>query len=323
MKDSETKVVSQLAFEGSTSVVDGMPTATQTYATKSAASSTEDPKLVEAPRLDYLKQSQADDEESGRNLNFTRLPQVEKDKIYGILQILDRFCVSDEAYHEITMHDAGANLPRSYLVKKARHDLNELIKVEVLNDAEGAAGACLSFKKMLQMEIDLYMTENYIATPETIKVKLGGDGAEMSRSSSFQLISFSLLNRGRSVLQPTAVRTVAVVCGKETHDTLRDNMSTVFEEVNDLIAAKQMRLSNGMVVPLKFYLAGDVKYKQRILGLMGSTSNYACTTCKVHTQDRWNTSYGEDYYDSGEMRRDLQNDWKDRKFCHRSKPLLS
>ena len=60
-----------------------------------------------------------------------------------------------------------------------------------------------------------------------------------------------------------------------------------------------------------------MKYKQRILGLMGSTSNHACTTCKVHSNDRWNTTYEGDYYDSGEMVRDLQNDWKEGNFCHR------
>ena len=55
---------------------------------------------------------------------FDALPQSEKEKVEEILFLLDKFYVSDEFYHEVTM--IVDSLPRSYLIKQRRDQLNKM-----------------------------------------------------------------------------------------------------------------------------------------------------------------------------------------------------
>ena len=119
-----------------------------------------------------------------------------------------------------------------------------------------------------------------------MRVKLAGDGAVMTRQTSFQLFSFSLLNWGQDVLSPSRVRTIAVVAGQESYETLRDGMKDVFQEVNDMVEEKKIDV-DGKTIELDFYLCGDMKFKQKVLGLQGATANYACIRCKVEKEERY------------------------------------
>ena len=51
-----------------------------------------------------------------------------------------------------------------------------------------------------------------------MRIKPPGDGASMTRHTSYQMFSFSLLSRGQDVLTPSYMRTVAVVNGEESHE---------------------------------------------------------------------------------------------------------
>ena len=59
---------------------------------------------------------------------------------------------------------------------------------------------------------------------EEIMLKLAGDSATMSRNSSFQMLSFTFLNRRPDVLKMENVQTVVCVNGSESYETLRDGM---------------------------------------------------------------------------------------------------
>ena len=50
--------------------------------------------------------------------------EQEKNKVEQVLFLLDKFCVGDEAYHELSMITEG--LPKSYLVKQSRTAMNKL-----------------------------------------------------------------------------------------------------------------------------------------------------------------------------------------------------
>ena len=135
-------------------------------------------------------------------------------------------------------------------------------------------------------------------------MKLAGDGAVMTRNTSFQMFSFSLMNWRRSVFRPSHVRTVAVVVGEESFETLRDGMGEVFDEVNDLIRAKEIEV-DGQLFPLQFFLCGHMKFKQKILGLQGATADYACPKCTILKDSRWDMSvdnHGQQSATSGWVR---------------------
>lgn len=80
---------------------------------------------------------------------YEALPEKEKTKIKEVLHILDRFCVGDAAYHVLSVLESG--LPRSYIVKQCRGDINSSF---VITRTPGElVGAQMSFKDELRRKI--------------------------------------------------------------------------------------------------------------------------------------------------------------------------
>ena len=73
--------------------------------------------------------------EPHRASTFSTLPEKEKNRIEQILFLLDKFCVGDNFYHKLSMMVNG--LPRSYLVKQCRQDLNSMCHLEGLKGQFG------------------------------------------------------------------------------------------------------------------------------------------------------------------------------------------
>ena len=61
---------------------------------------------------------------------YDDLPEVDKTRVKELLFIMDQFCISDAAYHEVTMQESGKNLPRSYLVKQCKESKNSLTHIK-------------------------------------------------------------------------------------------------------------------------------------------------------------------------------------------------
>lgn len=75
--------------------------------------------------------------------------QVDLDRVHQVLYLLDKFAVSDEVYHELTM--LCSDLPASHRVKAARNNLNEQLEFERLPPPYPGAYRC--FETMLVDEI--------------------------------------------------------------------------------------------------------------------------------------------------------------------------
>ena len=67
--------------------------------------------------------------------------------------LLDKFCVGDGFYHEITMLVDG--LPKSYLVKQRRDQLNKMC--HIISTPGEEHGAQLPFKELLKNRIKEYI----------------------------------------------------------------------------------------------------------------------------------------------------------------------
>ena len=138
-----------------------------------------------------------------------------------------------------------------------------------------------------------------------IQLEVAGDGAIKSRTSSFQLLNVSLLNSGRHVLQRAGVRTVAVFPASEDYEDLRDGFQEVWAEINDLIDRKEIHVDCKSVA-VETLLAGEMKFQQKVIGLQGATSTYACTRCKVAKNERWNMGKADDLYTTAPMARTVE-----------------
>lgn len=86
----------------------------------------------------------------GKKSAYQFLSDEDKDKVRNVVYIMDKFCVSDAAYHEFSMTNQEG-LPRSYLIKQCRQDLN---KVYSISRTPGEwPGAQLSFKNELNHQL--------------------------------------------------------------------------------------------------------------------------------------------------------------------------
>ena len=98
---------------------------------------------------------------------FNALSEDDKEKVEKVLFLLDKFCVGDVFYHEMTMIVDG--LPRSNLVKQRHDQLNKICHISSTpGDAEGTQ---VSFRELLKERIQDYVkTHPYIiANGECIK----------------------------------------------------------------------------------------------------------------------------------------------------------
>jgi hypothetical protein len=196
-------------------------------------------------------------------------------------------------------------LPKSYLVKQRRGQLNDIS--EVLPTPGEADGAQLSFTDLLKSRIQDVVNENDLMdwSKEKIQIKISGDGAKMTRKSSFILLSFSLLQGQNSVMSASGNHTFAVVKGSESYETLNDSFGAVFQEINDLIEVSEITIDNSKF-DLEFFLGGDYKFLLIMLGMKSATSNFACVWCKVKKENRWLMDKDLNCYNSPPLRRTLQ-----------------
>ena len=128
-------------------------------------------------------------------------------EVHQVLYLLDRFAISDQFYHELAM--INPSLPRSYQVKKARNLLTSNVKIKRLPKphfgcyrplrecliATISAEVCeyrIQYGIITCIHFFTSQIDDISTVDSPVEVKIGGDGAPFSRTSSYILLSFSL-----------------------------------------------------------------------------------------------------------------------------------
>ena len=253
------------------------------------------------------------------------LSEEEKEKVEQILFLLDKFCVGDSFYHELSM--LNDDLPKSYLIKQRRTQLNDMC--HIISTPGKAEGAEVSFKELLNERVQDFINQNpeFDFENESVKVKISGDGARMTRNTSFIILSFALLQNNSDLMSARGNHTIAIVKGSEKYETLKESFANVFSDINDLNSGNKITI-NGKEIALEFFLGGDYKFILIMLGLKGATSFYACAWCKVHKDKRWDMNYEEDYYNKPPLQRTLRelkafSKKSKENYCCEHEPLLN
>jgi len=70
------------------------------------------------------------DSPATKESKYQNLDSEEKDRLKQLVFILDKFCLSDSAYHELSMF--FDDMPRKYTVIQCRDDLNSIFHIERL-----------------------------------------------------------------------------------------------------------------------------------------------------------------------------------------------
>ena len=239
----------------------------------------------------------------GENPTSQAGSDADMSRIETILYLLDKFCVSDEFYHELSMIENG--IPRSYLIKQCRNNLDKLCHVK--STPGTYEGAQISFESLLSQQISAFMKENtdFDFANETLKIKISGDGAKMTKKSNYILLSCALLQKKDEVMAAKGNHTIAVVNGSEKYETLQVFFKDIFSEVNSFIKLGFINV-DGRKIYLEFFLGGDYKFLLTVMGLKGATSLYACLWCIIHKDRRWETDKHFLYFNTPPMMRTLK-----------------
>ena len=241
---------------------------------------------------------------------------MKKKKVEQILFLLDKFCVGDSFYHEMSM--ITDHLPRSYLVKQCHEQLNKMCHIEAL-DGNFEGGKVSLVETVFKEHISDYLKQN--PDFDTIKIKINGDGARMTRNSNF------ILQTGECVMSAKGNRTVGIVNGTEGYQTIKVSFGSLFKEINSLIDSAKLTV-DGQDLNTEFYLGGDYEFLSLMLGLKGAISNYTCPWCKEHKVDRWKISDNYLIYNTTplvrkvEEIREMSTTSKDN-YCCDKQPLLN
>ena len=255
---------------------------------------------------------------------FDSLCDADKAKVEQTLFLLDKYGVGDSFFHELSMSNT-AGLTRSYLIKQRRDDLNRMC--HVVATPGKAEGAQLSFNSILLERLEDFIETNpdFDYDNQTIKIKLSGDGARMTRNTSFIILSFALLQGADDVMSARGNHTIAVVKSSEKYATLKESFQDVFKEINYL---NERKISvKGRDCNVELFLGGDYKFILIMLGLKGATSHYACAWCKVHKDSRYDMQFDLNHYNTEPMQRTLQKiirmaGTKKDNYCCEHAPLL-
>lgn len=92
---------------------------------------------------------------------------------------------------------------------------------------------CWNINQTLRSHIkDLQKKDPSFGINKPVKIKISGDGAKMSRSTNFMILSFCLLQTGEKVMLLKGNRTTAIVNGLEKYNTVEHSFSLVINDIN-------------------------------------------------------------------------------------------
>ncbi|CAC5402564.1 unnamed protein product [Mytilus coruscus] len=99
--------------------------------------------------------------------------------------------------------------------------------------------------------------------------------------------------------------TVAIVKSDENYENLKETCKPLFDQLNNLVKNKFVKI-NEKSYEIEFFVGGDMKFLQILLGLGSLVGDYACPWCKVHKNDRHDISKCWNFYRTPELFRSYE-----------------
>lgn len=99
-------------------------------------------------------------------------------------------------------------------------------------------------------------------------------------------------------------QTIAIVDCSENYENLKTCCHPLFEQINSIFSKQKWNIS-GKDLNVDYFVSADMKFIQLLLGLGGSTGEYACPWCKVDKKGRSDLSVPWDFYHQSDMKRTI------------------
>ena len=113
-------------------------------------------------------------------------------KVYSSLYVKDKYSISDQVFHELSA--VVSDMPRSYQVKRVTHS-----GFKITRTPNGVLGVQQSLRARVTDRVT-YLVQKAATDgkdiPNTIRIKLTGDGTRIARGFSVVNIAFTILEEG-------------------------------------------------------------------------------------------------------------------------------
>ena len=203
-------------------------------------------------------------------------------KVYSSLYVKDKYSISDQAFHELSA--VVSDMPRSYQVKRVTREINSGFKIT--RAPNGVLGVQQSLRARVT-DLVTYLVQKAATDgkdiPNTIRIKLTGDGTRIARGFSVVNIAFTILEEGAIARSAMGNYVVAILKVCESYEELLAGLEDICEEAKDL----NVITINGKVYNTVLYLGGDWKFLATICGIESATSEFACIWCKCPKEKRF------------------------------------
>ena len=113
------------------------------------------------PRATPSTSNVVQNEDNHGSSKYSKLDDEEKEKVKKIVYILERFGVSNEAYHEFTQLEGHESMMRSYIVEECQADINKEIRGKISKTPGPCQGAEMSFPELLRKEISKEVSKTF------------------------------------------------------------------------------------------------------------------------------------------------------------------
>ena len=205
--------------------------------------------------------------------------QAHEKKLNMLLYAKDRFNISNEAYHELSMI-LNESMRRSYIVKKRIKEVNDSFNIKPMDGR--ISGFEQSVKELLpQVILRQFDNENF-AIPEVIRVKLSGDGTWLG--SKLHVINFTFtLSDFPDAKSSSGNTLLAIFKSSESYENLKIALHNIVNECKDLSYVKV----HDKIYHLAFYLGGDLKFLNLVCGIDSNSSTYSCLWCTCPANQRY------------------------------------
>ena len=223
------------------------------------------------------------DEEISTSSHTETLTNEELDDISLLLYTKERFNLSNDAYHELSM--TCKELPRSWKVQERIKALNGKWK---LSETPGNTfGIQQSIKERLEVRVQNMIknsppTESFRQNKK-IRVKLSGDGTNVGKRLHVVNVTFTILDEGSKAMSADGNHIIAIIKEPEKYEKLLEALSDIRREVESLNCMKV----GDEYFNIEWFLGGDWKFLACVCGLGAAISTHPCIWCKCTLYDKY------------------------------------
>ena len=136
-----------------------------------------------------------------------------------------------------------------------------------------------SLKKRVLQRLEVLIhknTEEGIDTPDTIRIKLTGDGTQIGRELKVINFAFTIIEEGEKAQSVAGNYSLAILQTGESYNDLAKGLEDICTEAKDL----EVLTVGEKVNRIQFFLGGDLKFLAIVCGIEAANADHACIWCK-------------------------------------------